>query len=117
MGQLWKIVQAHIDASPYPPSERQVAMKLGISPTALSNWRAPKRLPDVENLRALARLTGVPYSEVLEAALTDTGYKEVGHRGDAAPNTQAGGRFAGLDPASTFTPDEAAEGVEHRQLP
>lgn len=77
MGQLWDIVQAHIDSAPYPPSERQVAAKLGVSPTALSKWRAPKRLPDVENLRSLARLAGVPYSTVLEAALADTGYREV----------------------------------------
>ncbi|GII98355.1 helix-turn-helix protein [Sediminihabitans luteus] len=76
MGQLWDIVQAHIDSAPYPPSERQVAARLGISPTALAKWREPKRLPDVENLRSLARLAGVPYRSVLGAALADTGYEE-----------------------------------------
>jgi transcriptional regulator with XRE-family HTH domain len=117
MGQLWDIVQAHIDSSPYRPSERRVAARIGISPTALSNWRSPKRLPDVENLRALARLTGVPYSEVLEAALTDTGYKEVGHRGDAAPNTPAGDKIAGIDPETVFTSQEASRGADRRPPP
>lgn len=74
MGKLWDIVQAHIDSSPYPPSERAVAAKLGISPTALSNWKNPKKLPDRENLRSLAQLAGVPYRVVLSAALDDTGY-------------------------------------------
>lgn len=105
MGKLWDIVQGHIDSSPYPPSERQVAARIGISPTALSNWRKPKRLPEVENLRALGRLAGVPYSDVLEAALEDTGYKEVGHRGDAAPKTQAG--MTPADRAKTAEPDPA----------
>lgn len=88
MGKLWDIVQDHIDSSPYPPSERQVAKKLGMSPTGLANWRYPRGLPAAENLRALARLAGVPYSTVLEAALADTGYTEA-HDGQP-PMTQAG---------------------------
>lgn len=90
MGKLWDIVQAHRDAQKYPPSERQIARALDISPTALSNWREPKALPSAKNLRALAQLAGVPYSAVLEAALEDTGYKGGGRRGDAAAKTQAG---------------------------
>lgn len=74
MGLLWDIVQAHIDSSPYPPSYRQVARRLGITPTTLTNWRDPQDLPRQTNLRALATLTGVPYDDVLRAALTDTGY-------------------------------------------
>lgn len=74
MGLLWDIVQAHIDSSPYPPSYRQVARRLGITPTTLTNWRDPEALPRQANLRALATLTGVPYDDVLRAALTDTGY-------------------------------------------
>lgn len=76
MGKLWEIVREHIDGSPYPPSERQVAKRLGISPTALANWRSPRSLPGAENLRSLARLTGVPYAQVLRAALEDAGYLE-----------------------------------------
>lgn len=74
MGLLWEIVQAHIDSSPYPPSYRQVARRLGVTPTTLTNWRDPQDLPRQANLRALATLTGTPYDEVLRAALVDTGY-------------------------------------------
>lgn len=76
MGRLWDIVQKHIDSAPYPPSERQVAAKLGVSPTTLANWREPKKLPSRENLEAIAALAGVRYSVVLDAALYDTGYHE-----------------------------------------
>lgn len=76
MGNLWEIVRGHIDSSMYPPSERQVAKRLGISPTALANWRNPKSLPGAENLRSLARIAGVPYVQVLQAALEDAGYLE-----------------------------------------
>lgn len=78
MGRLWDIVQRHIDSAPYPPSERQVAAKLGVSPTTLANWREPKKLPSRENLEAIAALAGVRYSVVLDAALYDTGYHESG---------------------------------------
>lgn len=76
MGKLWELLQHHIDSSPYPPSERQVAAKLGVSPTTLGNWRAPRNLPTRENLQAIADLIGVRYSVVLDAALYDTGYHE-----------------------------------------
>lgn len=76
MGRLWDIVQRHIDEAPYPPSERTIARKLGVSPTTLGNWRDPKKLPSRENLEAIAALAGVRYSVVLDAALYDTGYHE-----------------------------------------
>lgn len=76
MGKLWQLLQSHIDGEKYPPSERQVAAKLGVSPTTLGNWRAPRKLPSRENLQAIADLIGSRYSVVLDAALYDTGYHE-----------------------------------------
>ncbi|MFC5268409.1 helix-turn-helix domain-containing protein [Kribbella qitaiheensis] len=73
---MWDLIQTHIDNAPYPPSERQVAAKLGVSPNALRFWREPKKLPSRENLQAIADLVGVRYSVVLDAALFDTGYHE-----------------------------------------
>jgi transcriptional regulator with XRE-family HTH domain len=76
MGMLWDLLQKHIDNAPYPPSERQVARRLGVSPNTLAHWRDLKRLPSRENLQAIADLAGVRYSVVLDAALRDTGYHE-----------------------------------------
>lgn len=76
MGKLWELLQSHIDSSPYPPSERQIAARLGVSPTTVGKWRDPKSLPTRENLQAIADLVGVRYSVVLDAALYDTGYHE-----------------------------------------
>jgi transcriptional regulator with XRE-family HTH domain len=76
MGMLWDLIQRHIDRQPYPPSERQVAAKLGVAPNALRYWREPKKLPSRENLQAIADLVGVRYAVVLDAALRDTGYHE-----------------------------------------
>jgi hypothetical protein len=76
MGMLWDLIQRYIDKQPFPPSERQLAGKLGVVPNALRVWRDPKKLPSRENLEAIADLVGVRYSVVLEAALRDTGYHE-----------------------------------------
>lgn len=76
VSQLGAIVQTHIDSQPYPPTPRQVARAIGITQTALTNWTAHgvTRLPTIENLQALARVTGTPYPEILTAALQDAGY-------------------------------------------
>lgn len=90
MGQLWDIVQAHIDRQPYGVSERRIAQELGVSQTTLKNWREPKKLIDKEHLEAIARLTGVPYLRVLDALLHDIGYL----RGQGSPEPPPG-RAAG----------------------
>lgn len=74
MGQLYGLIQAHIDAQPYPVSERQIAIKLGVTQTTLKNWRTPAKLPAKKHLVAISELTGVPYQRVLDALLTDIGY-------------------------------------------
>lgn len=74
MGRLYGLIQAHIDAQPYPVSERQLAQRIGVSPTTLKNWRSPVRLIDKKHLEAIARVTGVPYYRVLDALLHDIGY-------------------------------------------
>lgn len=74
MGRLYDLIQAHIDAQPYGVSERQVALKIGVTQTTLSNWREPKKLIGKEHLKAISRVTGVPYARVLDALLEDIGY-------------------------------------------
>lgn len=74
MGQLFDIIQQHMDAQPYGVSQRKIADSLGVSPTTLKNWRAPRELIAQEHLRAISRLTGVPYLRVLDALLIDIGY-------------------------------------------
>lgn len=91
MGQLWDLIQEHIDAQPYPPSERRIALELGVSPTTLANWREPKRLLAKEHLVKIARLTRNPYRRVLDALLADIDYLDEGSGGsgrNAAPMRQ-----------------------------
>lgn len=81
MGKLWDLIQEHIDSAAYQPSERAVARRLGVSQTTLQGWRDLKggRLPKRDNLEAIAKLVGVRYSVVLEAALYDSGYHADGN--------------------------------------
>lgn len=74
MGRLYGLIQDHIDAQPYGVSERQIALKLEVSPTTLKNWRTPTRLIEKKHLLAISQLTGVPYQRVLDALLEDIGY-------------------------------------------
>lgn len=76
MGALGDLIQVHVDNSVYGPSDRQLALRIGISPTALGHWRRGgiTRLPQAVNLRRAATVLQVPYAVVLNAALTDAGY-------------------------------------------
>lgn len=74
-GHLWALVQEWLDSMPYPPSQRKLASRIGISPSALSNWKYGEGFPDPEHLRALAAEIGVPYERVLDAVLRDRGYR------------------------------------------
>ena len=74
MGKLYNLIQDHIDAQPYKVSERQIARRIGVTQTTLSNWREPKKLIAKDHLLAISRVTGVPYLRVLDALLDDIGY-------------------------------------------
>lgn len=74
MGRLFDLIQEHMDAQPYGVSERQIAQRLGVSPTTLKNWRHPVKLIDKDHVLAISELTGVPYLRVLDALLEDIGY-------------------------------------------
>lgn len=74
MGKLYDLIQEHIDQQPYPVSERQVALAIGVTQTTLKNWREPKKLVDKEHLLSIARVTRNPYNRVLDALLQDIGY-------------------------------------------
>lgn len=75
MGKLFDLIEEHRDRHrPYEPSYSQVAEQVDVSKQTLLNWRAPVKLPTAEHLASLARITGVPYLRVLDAALHDAGY-------------------------------------------
>ena len=74
MGELWSIIQGHLDR--YGVREAAFARRMGTGPQTINAWkmRGLKRLPERWLLNAVARETGTPYSAVLHAALIDTGY-------------------------------------------
>lgn len=74
MGQLFDIIQKHIDAQPYEVTLAQVAKKVGVSRQTIANWRTPTKLIAKRHLVAIAEVTGVPYQRVLDALLEDIGY-------------------------------------------
>lgn len=75
-GHLWAIVQEWLDSMPYPPSQRRLATRLGVSPTTVSDWKYGTGFPAPDRLKALAAEIGVPYERVLDAVLKDRGYRE-----------------------------------------
>lgn len=94
MGKLYDLIQEHIDAQQYPPSERQVAKELGVTQTTLSNWRTPKKLIAKEHLLAIARVTRNPYARVLDALLEDIGYRDATPPTQEPPRDEKRGRLA-----------------------
>lgn len=109
MGRLWDLIEQHRDAQQYPPSYRALARRLDVSPSLFDTWKAPKRLPSRENLEAVARMVGVAYQTVLDAALDDTRYRIPPSR-DAEAGEEHADRSAPMNPAGESPADDSPEG-------
>lgn len=68
-------------------SDAELARRIGITRENLRLWRVNgiRRLPERDNLTAVARIIGRPYRQVLSAALFDTGYLAETHGGVPRP--------------------------------
>ncbi len=75
-GLLWALIQEWMDSIPYPPSQRKLAARIEVSPSAVSDWKYGDGFPDPAALRRLAAEIGVPYERVLDAVLKDRGYRD-----------------------------------------
>lgn len=75
VGKFYDLIQQHVEDQTYPPSERQVARLLGVTPSTLANWRTPKQLIEKKHIVAVAELAGVRYERALDALLDDIGYR------------------------------------------
>lgn len=75
MGAFWQIIQTRLAREQFKVSDRQLAHRLGVSPTTIGNWRGGlKALPAERNLRSVADFAGKSYEAVLFAALSETGH-------------------------------------------
>lgn len=76
MTELEALIQRYLDET--GARQAAVARKMHVSSQTLNSWtaRGLKRLPGVDNMRALADAIGVPYGAVLNAILIDLGYLE-----------------------------------------
>ncbi len=74
-GQLWLLIQAHIDAQPSPPSDCEVARQMGVHTSVFSRWRHGQS-PHLKHMPAIARVTGQPLETVAMAAIADAAEKD-----------------------------------------
>lgn len=74
-GALWELVQQWLDSIAYPPSQRKLAGRLGVSASAVTDWKYGRGFPSPANLDKLSREIGVPYERALDAVLRDHGYR------------------------------------------
>ena len=95
--ELWRYIEAWRARQPFSVSQAELARKMGVRPTALSQWKAGKTRPTPANLRRLSTVTGVSYEILLDALLIDMGYRQEQRHGtpqEGTPNTQAAGSAA-----------------------
>lgn len=77
VGAFWDIIQVELDKERFEVSDRKLALRLDVSPSTISNWKAGlNSLPSKKNLRAVADFLGKSYEEVLLVALGETGHAE-----------------------------------------
>lgn len=74
MSRLKMIVQRFVDEN--DRTEAWIARQMGVAGQTLNSWstRGLSKLPEAWMIKALARVTGTPYRDVLDAILEDIGY-------------------------------------------
>lgn len=73
---LWDLIQSYMDLPThrYPPRPADLARETGVSDQVISKWKQKPILPTAEQLTRFAKGTGIPYIDLLEAALRGKGY-------------------------------------------
>lgn len=74
-GHLWRLVEEWMDYLPYRPSQSQLADRIDVSRSTISEWKYATSMPKPAALERLANEMKVPYERLLDAALRDSGYR------------------------------------------
>lgn len=74
--ELWNLVEAWQARQRFGVTQSALAREVGVSRSALSQWKSGKARPTPEKLRSLSSVTGVSYRVLLDALLMDMGYLE-----------------------------------------
>jgi transcriptional regulator with XRE-family HTH domain len=77
---LWAVIESWLDVLPWPPTQSQLAKKLGVSRQAVTEWKYGLSVPKPEHLRALAdEMAAVAgpdvYDRLLDAVNLDQGFE------------------------------------------
>lgn len=87
--RLWALIEGWLDVQMFRPSQAQLAKEIGVARNAVSKWKFGEARPTPENLRALSRVTGIPFRDLRTAVVEDLGYIDTQERdgddGNAAP--------------------------------
>lgn len=68
---LWDLIQTYMDDPKhrYPPKPADLARETGVSEQVISKWKSKPVLPSPLFLMAFSAGTGIPYADLLRAAL------------------------------------------------
>lgn len=72
--EMWKLVQTWIDAQPWGVSQRQLAAKLEVAPSLVTDWKVGRSMPQPHHIQGLAAITGISDRVLSKAVLIDAGY-------------------------------------------
>lgn len=133
---LWALIQEWLDAQFFRVTQAQLADKLGVRRSALSQWKLGQARPTPENLRELHRVTRIDYSRLLEALVRDMGYLDaeevVGNAKHPAPMSDAevtsatgegteparsGGQVAGAGSGARVGSEPTQQGIQWTATP
>lgn len=71
----WGLIQDWLDAQPWHISQAQLAKKIGVSTSLVTDWKYGRSVPNPENLRELAAVIEVSPERLIDAMLKDEGYR------------------------------------------
>lgn len=85
--RLWALIDNWLNTQMFPPSQNQLAQKIGVARNAVSKWKYGQARPTPQNLHKLADITNIPFITLRTALVEDLGYTTEPPQQDPQPGT------------------------------
>ena len=79
ISRVWRIIEEWRDLVPFAPSQSRIAERVGVSRSAVSDWKSGKTRPTPENLTALAEMMEPQLGPDVHIRLTVAVMRDMGY--------------------------------------
>lgn len=113
---VWQVVERWLEGVPFPPNQSKIAEHVGVSRSAVSDWKSGKTRPAPEHLRALGQMMAPQLGPEVHVMLSMALLEDLGYGVDTSVNGVLKvilGETAAANFGTSHEPESIRDAVEH----